>query len=283
MRSVQTQGCTQVPTGRGFSGRFSLRVAGSDKRHWGRFGFPVSVHSTSTFLHPFAPPALPGFIATMSALTPVRSALRIQYGMMNAVLCSAQVSLVRVSSLPSILSPTTQHPPAVALTHIPSARRACCGPLPAHTSFSMHDRRLWTSPTGCRLARMPGRIEFVILRTARLPPVLPTPPRGNAVAFSSRPEYAYLERTCTSDQTRSQTVHPTRLVRVVKEIENPEPKPAGNLIHHPGKLDGVFTGNRRFLWPAISFTIQASWMESPLCGATITFGDYCPVDQDCWV
>jgi hypothetical protein len=137
--------------------------------------------------------------------------------MMNAVLCSAQVSLVRVSGLPSILSPTTQHPPAVALAHNPSARRACCGPLPAHTSFGMYDRRLRTSPTGCRLARMPGRIEFVILRTARLPPVLPTPPHGNAVAFSSRPEYAYLERTCTSDQTRSQTVHTIQLVWMVSQ------------------------------------------------------------------
>jgi hypothetical protein len=28
---------------------------------------------------------------------------------------------------------------------------------------------------------------------------------------------------------------------VVKEIESPEPKPSGNLIHHPGKLDGVLT------------------------------------------
>jgi hypothetical protein len=63
---------------------------------------------------------------------------------------------------------------------------------------------------------------------------------------------------------------PTRLVRVVKEIEGLEPKPADNLIHHPGKLDGVFTGNGRFLWPAISFTIQTSWMESPPLGSRIT-------------
>ena len=37
----------------------------------------VACHVTSTFLHPFAPPALPGFLATMGALTPGRSALRI--------------------------------------------------------------------------------------------------------------------------------------------------------------------------------------------------------------
>jgi hypothetical protein len=29
-------------------------------------------HHVSTFLHPFAPPALPGFIATTSAVTPAR-------------------------------------------------------------------------------------------------------------------------------------------------------------------------------------------------------------------
>jgi hypothetical protein len=67
---------------------------------------------------------------------------------------------------------------------------------------------------------------------------------------------------------------------VVKEIESPEPKPADNLIYHPGKLDGVFTGDGRFLWPEISFTIQASWMESPPRSSTITSDDYFPEDQD---
>jgi hypothetical protein len=40
---------------------------------------------------------------------------------------------------------------------------------------------------------------------------------------------------------------PTRLVRVVKEIDGPEPTPAGNLIHHPDELDGVFPGDGSFL------------------------------------
>jgi hypothetical protein len=57
---------------------------------------------------------------------------------------------------------------------------------------------------------------------------------------------------------------------VVKEIEGSESKPAGNLIHHPGKLDGVFTGDGQFLWPSISFTIQTR-MESPPRGSTIKF------------
>ena len=37
--------------------------------HYRRF-LPLVRHHVSTFLHPFAPPALPGFNATMSAVTP---------------------------------------------------------------------------------------------------------------------------------------------------------------------------------------------------------------------
>jgi hypothetical protein len=50
----------------GFSGTFSHR--GTDTRF-----VPSAIRGRciSTFLHPFAPPALPGFPATMSALTPV--------------------------------------------------------------------------------------------------------------------------------------------------------------------------------------------------------------------
>jgi hypothetical protein len=45
----------------------------------------------STFLHPFAPPALPGFNATMGALTPARRVLRIM-SIMNARLVRAGLS-----------------------------------------------------------------------------------------------------------------------------------------------------------------------------------------------
>ena len=49
-------------------------------------------------------------------------------------------------------------------------------------------------------------------------------------------------------QTRTAKIRfdPTRLVRVVKEIAGWGPTPAVNLIHHPGKLDGVFTGSTSF-------------------------------------
>lgn len=42
------------------------------RRHYHRFVFRSFGHSTSIFLQPFAPPALPGFLATMAVLTPAR-------------------------------------------------------------------------------------------------------------------------------------------------------------------------------------------------------------------
>ena len=45
--------------------------------HYYRWVFRRLELHVSTFLHPFAPPALPGFFATMGALTPGRLALRV--------------------------------------------------------------------------------------------------------------------------------------------------------------------------------------------------------------
>jgi hypothetical protein len=47
---------------------------GSPEGHCSRFWVRSLGHHASTFLHPFAPPALTGFNATMSALTPAPSA-----------------------------------------------------------------------------------------------------------------------------------------------------------------------------------------------------------------
>jgi hypothetical protein len=52
--------------------RRDVSGARSRLRHSCRFLSIAFGHHVSTFLHPFAPPALPGFIATMSALTPAR-------------------------------------------------------------------------------------------------------------------------------------------------------------------------------------------------------------------
>ena len=51
--------------------------------HCRRFVFRRFGHCVSTFLHPFAPPALPGFFATMGALTPARRLFVSLSGTMN--------------------------------------------------------------------------------------------------------------------------------------------------------------------------------------------------------
>jgi hypothetical protein len=91
-------------------------------------------HNVSTFLHPFAPPALPGFIATMGALTPARrrdseacSAPRGgRYLESFLLLRRAGLLASRVPSLQSLPSPTTQLPPMIALAPNPSASWASC-------------------------------------------------------------------------------------------------------------------------------------------------------------
>ena len=66
MRSVQTARFRPGPAGADVSGLCSRC------RHCRRLCFRASGHHASIFLRPFAPPALPGFVATMDALTPAR-------------------------------------------------------------------------------------------------------------------------------------------------------------------------------------------------------------------
>jgi hypothetical protein len=92
----------------------------------------------STFLHPFAPPELPGFIATTGAVTPARrrgskarSAPRGgRYPEPFLLLRRAGLLASRVLSLRSLLSPTTPLPPMIALTPNPSASWASCSHRP---------------------------------------------------------------------------------------------------------------------------------------------------------
>ena len=69
-----------------------------------------------------------------------------------------QVSLIHVSGLPIIPSPTTRCAPGAAFPRYPSARRAS----------PIFGSGLHLSLAGSPIA--PGRIEFVILRTDRSPP-----------------------------------------------------------------------------------------------------------------
>ena len=139
----------------------------------------------STFLHPVAPPALPGFVATMSALTPAWRR--------DPAACSAPCG----GRYLGILSPscTTQ----VSLLHVFCPSRAfrlqppCCPPMTAlspNPSASWDSRsRVEASPLVGRLASQHGRIEFAFATddSVRLP-LLSTPPHGDAVTVSYRPE-----------------------------------------------------------------------------------------------
>jgi hypothetical protein len=109
----------------------------------------------STFLRPFAPSPLRDFIATMSALTPARSA-----GCLNSDAYFEQVSLIHACGLPD--HSVSNHP-----AH--RGRRFNTLPLSA-TAFRLRSR------LRCSLASSPmspGRIEFVVLRTGRSPPAAP--------------------------------------------------------------------------------------------------------------
>ena len=91
----------------------------------------------STFLHPFAPPELPGFDATMGALTPARrffaSSLRLVTGLPAAV-ADDERRLVRAGLSASCAWPSdhsaSNHPtgPTIALTRYPSASWASGSP-----------------------------------------------------------------------------------------------------------------------------------------------------------
>ena len=134
--------------------------------------------TSSTSLHPLAPPKLPGFLATMGALTPVRLALR--------------------TGRSALANPAHEHRP-VCRTGLPSSRHRTFRPFCLHPPAAALEDRFWfrlrglprspawagastfrvpasvirASPLARRLAATAGRIEFVILRTGRSPPVAP--------------------------------------------------------------------------------------------------------------
>ena len=152
------------PYRRGFSGRCSR------ERHYGRFCVRGFGHSTSTFLRPFAPRELPRFNATMDALTPAWRLFVPHVAAMNTVLFHAGLPVSRVGTSDHSVS---NHPllplgrcllfsPRLTAREQPAGRYA---PVPVGRSV------IWASPLPSRLAAATGRIEFVILRTGRSPPV----------------------------------------------------------------------------------------------------------------
>ena len=153
----------------------------------------ASRHGTSTFLRSFARRALPRFIARMNALTPERPALRILIRdnelrpyIRSGILASCIKSSNRSAS--SHLLPSPRFGPVLPWSlprGLPTAS------LPRDQSV------IWASPLGCRLATTAGRIEFVILRTSRSPPVALHPLSRGRSYFRLRSSDLTSTRTCT--------------------------------------------------------------------------------------
>ena len=141
-------------------GLMDLSVSCSPGGHCDRSASIGFGHSVSIFLHPFAPPALPGFFATTSALTPARGR---GLAASSALLPTRRSPCFTLTDLPSPLPPTTD-PLRWSLCHLPSAPLAS----PARAG-------VWASPLDRRLARRYGRIEFLIVRMAGSPSVAPHP------------------------------------------------------------------------------------------------------------
>ena len=144
----------------------------------------------SIFLRSLAPPELPGFIATMNALTsagwffvPVGSLIvspahehRLVPDRSHCFMCLAFCT---------IPSPTTPLPPAIALTRYPSAWQT--------SEIGLGFARCQEARQTERTNRVHFRYGLVILLQ-----LFPTPPHDDAVTFRYRPESAYRKRTSTS-------------------------------------------------------------------------------------
>jgi hypothetical protein len=147
----------------------------------------------STSLHPFAPPALPGFVATMGALTPVRRLFVSLSGTMNSAWTRAGLSAS--CAWPSDHS-ASNHPvgPVIALSHYPSASRAS-GSLRSGLRLTLAG-----SP------RDKAESSSLALRTGRSPPVAPHPAsRRRSYVQLQAGECVPEEDFHLSDQTHLQT------------------------------------------------------------------------------
>ena len=131
--------------------------------------------TSSTFLDPFAPPALPGFNALMGPLTPAQPALRTGRFLVRNP--AHEHRSYRHAGLPAsrrrIFRPFRLQPPLVApgpwSGFVPQADRQ--HDLRSSASLLRDHRVTWASPLASRLATTTGRIEFVLLRTGHSPPV----------------------------------------------------------------------------------------------------------------
>ena len=130
----------------------------SQHSHWFRF-YPVLPY-LSTFLHPFAPRALPRFLATMGALTPAQVALRTLTRGDEHPPYARQVSLVHTAR-PSMHS-VTNHPvcsDVAFLLPLQRVRRPCTFYFVHGSGFTLNEEaRRTTRPN--RVRRYPTDCLF---------------------------------------------------------------------------------------------------------------------------
>ena len=170
----------------------------------------------STFLHPFAPPELPGFDATMGALTPARRLFVSLSGTMNSAWTRAGLS---------------------ASCAWPSDHSASNHPTDPMTAFTRYPSASWASGlprSGLRLecAGSPNGMaesSSLALRTGHSPPVAPHPAsRRRSYHRLQAGERVPEEDSHLSDQTHLQThAFPRRTVGTSSRfpcysLENPE-------------------------------------------------------------
>ena len=134
----------------------------------------MGVHAASIFLVPFAPPTLAGFLATMGPLTPERRFFgpHLSRHERRPIRSGLLASWIEPSDHSVSNHPTSSHDPGLV-----SDRRltAACTARSTHPLGRVPHGVTGASPPYSRLATTTGRIEFVILRTGRSPPVASHP------------------------------------------------------------------------------------------------------------
>ena len=167
------------------SGSFTRGLRPRDCRRWSSVR---SRHHVSTFLHPLAPPALPGFIATMSALTPTRGCacglLNLAHTPCNQPRRSLRFTCRAFRGSPS---PTTSPLPR-SLWHLSCQRRG----LPAYRGSGLR--------LSIRQARQSARPNRVCLPTDCPFAFRCSPPHLAATQLRSATgrKRVLLKRTCTA-------------------------------------------------------------------------------------
>jgi hypothetical protein len=164
---------------RPFSWRRGRSGRGSRERHCDRGVFPWFGRHVSISLHPFAPPELPGFVATMSALTPERRLFVHE----SRTLATGQSGVTAHEHRPvpfrspCFMDRIFQPFRLQALIVVPGSVCFRPGLTIFHLGYPVCRGRMasWASPLVGRFATTTSRIEFVILRTSCSPPVASHP------------------------------------------------------------------------------------------------------------